>query len=631
MPNFAPNSIIYLGNVPFDNSYRHTMTFANATEQAAYFSSVCNRALDNSSYTYVRMNNSIRVPFNAEELYTYDYCMYKNANYGNKWFYAFIVGVNYVNENMTEIELELDVMQTWYFDYTLVQGFVEREHVNDDTRGLHLNAEPPMDLQYQKYIKSMQDNYPKFIVLLVTAVPNYKYYTNMAQGNMSFESFGMPTYNKILKNDGSFPVSGGIIQKQFSSVIPLIYNMSSDASMNTLLHDIQCFNVCGIGDAIVDMFSVPEGTFEWNDDNPTSVMPIFYFNDYEQENDSANDHEAYRIHYYDTNAQPQYTVITRYTLPKNGNVYHDTERLAWGNNVGNYTPKNNKLLVYPYKYIEIGDYTGRKQDLRFEYFDNLYENEEAEFRVEKPCNAEGTGYITPLRYQGGYERKACEPFTFSYTNKLPWSYSVYQNWSAQNQLVNQLAVIGGLATTTVAVVPGIAAAGKVLGKGLQAAERLHGAAQQKKIESTVDKAAGQFKSQANLVGMGVGLASVAGVIGSYDKMSRIPNEARGNTAGNSKAQCGYQEYYIARVYLREEFARIVDDFFSMYGYAIDRVKVPNRTGRRNWNYVKMQNSCHRGNVPADQMDIINSIYDKGITFWHTSDVGNYSLDNSIVS
>lgn len=68
----------------------------------------------------------------------------------------------------------------------------------------------------------------------------------------------------------------------------------------------------------------------------------------------------------------------------------------------------------------------------------------------------------------------------------------------------------------------------------------------------------------------------------------------------------------------------------MYGYQVDSVKVPNRTGRRNWNYVKMQNSCHRGTVPASDMDKINSIYNAGITFWHTSDVGNYSLDNSII-
>ena len=88
-------------------------------------------------------------------------------------------------------------------------------------------------------------------------------------------------------------------------------------------------------------------------------------------------------------------------------------------------------------------------------------------------------------------------------------------------------------------------------------------------------------------------------------------------------------YNIKQMVLQNEFAKIIDDFFTMYGYQTDRVKVPNRTGRPYWNYVKMQNSCHRGNVPSEDMSKINDLYDSGITFWHTPDVGNYSLDNTI--
>ena len=167
MPNFTPNGKIYIGHVPFDNSYRHTMTVTNAAAQQTYFSSVCTAALGGTDYTYVRMNNAIRVPFNAEKLYTYNYVMYQNANYGTKWFYAFIVEVNYVNENMTELVLELDVMQTWYFDYTLKQCFVEREHVDDDTWGIHLNPEPSMELEYIYDDFTEKHVIGSYIVLLV--------------------------------------------------------------------------------------------------------------------------------------------------------------------------------------------------------------------------------------------------------------------------------------------------------------------------------------------------------------------------------------------------------------------------------------------------------------------------------
>ena len=38
---------------------------------------------------------------------------------------------------MTEIKIETDVIQTWLFDYTVKSSFVEREHVSNDTVGLH--------------------------------------------------------------------------------------------------------------------------------------------------------------------------------------------------------------------------------------------------------------------------------------------------------------------------------------------------------------------------------------------------------------------------------------------------------------------------------------------------------------
>ena len=40
------------------------------------------------------------------------------------------------------------MFSTWYQRFTYNQAFIEREHVNDDTIGLHLNDEPGLDMQY---------------------------------------------------------------------------------------------------------------------------------------------------------------------------------------------------------------------------------------------------------------------------------------------------------------------------------------------------------------------------------------------------------------------------------------------------------------------------------------------------
>lgn len=602
MPNFTPNGIIYIGNVPFDNSYRHTMTFASREAQAAYFASVCTQALARTDYTYIRMNNSIRVPFNAERLYTYDYVMYKNANYGDKWFYAFIVAVNYVNENMTELVLELDVMQTWYFDYTLTQGFVEREHVNDDTPGNHLNAEPAMDLEYI-YADYIPEYFTaKYAVFLVTAMPVYKDVTPLPI--LPDGSWGLPV-STLMATVGSKAVSGGFYQGQFSSCGYVFYDLNNVDSIKTMYRDMQAYNNAGAGDAIVDAFTVPWQAFAADD-----IIPLSW----------------------DTG---EYDV--RYTLKNNAKPMYYSILGTKPTNLNGYTPRNKKLLTYPYCYMEIGDYTGRTEDWRYEFFDD----ERPELEIKMFGNSDSIGYITPKNYNNVEigttlgTAKSYKPFSFEYGNKIPWAFSVYRNWASQNQVANQLAVMGSLGAIAMSIMPGINAAAGTLGKGIAMSNDLSkiiggGNLANQEIGYTLGKAGHDFAKNSSLAGVGAGLAGIASVYANYERMKKIPNQAKGNISGNSKFQAGYTGWYYSTVCLREEFARIVDGFFDMYGYQVDSVKVPNRTGRLSWNYVKMQNSCHRGSVPASDMDKINSIYNAGITFWHTSDVGNYSLDNYIV-
>lgn len=115
------------------------------------------------------------------------------------------------------------------------------------------------------------------------------------------------------------------------------------------------------------------------------------------------------------------------------------------------------------------------------------------------------------------------------------------------------------------------------------------------------------------------------------KASRQPNTARGGT--NSTAalvNIGSYTMGIRKYTARAEMAKQIDDYLSVYGYNVSVNKVPNITGRRSWNYVKTNGSSIVGKVPANVLAQINSLFDRGITFWHTNDVGNYALPNGIV-
>jgi hypothetical protein len=137
--SFAPTGSLYLlSNIPFDNKYEDVVNFADSSAQANYFLSKVSNTLDN--YTYIRKDHSIRVAINIESLYSVNYVMYKNYT-GSKWIYAFVKSRRYINDNNTEIEIETDIYQTWQFDVELLDSFVVREHVTDDTFGLHITDE----------------------------------------------------------------------------------------------------------------------------------------------------------------------------------------------------------------------------------------------------------------------------------------------------------------------------------------------------------------------------------------------------------------------------------------------------------------------------------------------------------
>lgn len=121
--------------MPLDNTYEHTIYFSSRSAQTSYFSAKAIYNLTAQSYQRVK-RGTMRVSVNAENLYNANYLMFQNAAFGSKWFYAFITSVEYINDAVSEISFEIDVMQTWLegsgLDYVLESCFVEREHTATD-------------------------------------------------------------------------------------------------------------------------------------------------------------------------------------------------------------------------------------------------------------------------------------------------------------------------------------------------------------------------------------------------------------------------------------------------------------------------------------------------------------------
>ncbi len=137
MAYIVPDSTIrILKNVPILSDRRNTLYFTTATAQEQYFFGLQKYARED--YTYLRQQQAIRVDILADNLLDCNYLMFKNSAFGNKWFYAFITNIEYVSNNCSIITYDIDEMQTFLFDYTLKQCFVEREHSETDNFGENL-------------------------------------------------------------------------------------------------------------------------------------------------------------------------------------------------------------------------------------------------------------------------------------------------------------------------------------------------------------------------------------------------------------------------------------------------------------------------------------------------------------
>ena len=89
-------------------------------------------------------------------------------------------------------------------------------------------------------------------------------------------------------------------------------------------------------------------------------------------------------------------------------------------------------------------------------------------------------------------------------------------------------------------------------------------------------------------------------------------------------------FWFKNMSMRHENAKIADDFLSMFGYATNKLKVPNITSRKEWNYLQTSSINIYGAVPNDASAELIEIYNRGLRFWHNpSHVGDYTLDNSI--
>ena len=133
--------------------------------------------------------------------------------------------------------------------------------------------------------------------------------------------------------------------------------------------------------------------------------------------------------------------------------------------------------------------------------------------------------------------------------------------------------------------------------------------------------------------LGGGIGDLLGLMKEMYIKSKVPPTSAGNVniADLNVAQKS-NGFSFTQMCIKSDYAKIIDDFFSMYGYKVTALKVPNITGRLNWNYVKTNNAIVESlSVPEIYLNEFKEMLNNGVTFWHNPQTFlDYSSSNSIV-
>lgn len=534
MSAISPQTNLKLLKNPLELDNNNQITFNNVNEQFNYFNSLPSINVEN--FTYQRKDYSIRYGACIDDILEYNYVMYQNEAYSDKWFYAFITDMKWLNDHTTEIIIKTDTFQTWQFDYTFKASFIEREHVDNDTIGLHT---VPENLESGEYIVEDQSS-AQFMNAHVVVGATWDWVHEKPAGQ-----FINGLYNGV--------------------IYYVIGDVSPTATINYLLN---IYADKGKSDAITGLFMVPDALTNYNNiswDYMSQAGGLSYF--------------PYKtLNYLETNDSVDM-----------GNFYVDKPYT----NVNGYVPKNNKLFVYPYKYIHANNNNGNSAEYMYEYFSTARCTFNTEGAICPGCSIR----TVPLKYKGTNINNS-EGLNLGKYPICSYNTDMYTNWLTQNS-VN----IGvSLASAGVGAVGGVA----MMATGTRAIA-----------------GAGAVTSSA---------LSIAGTLGQIHQYKTIPPQAEGNiNCGDVIYAGGKCTFSFYRMSIKQEFARIIDNYFTMYGYKVNIVKVPNLKSRLNWNYIKTIGSNIQGFIPTDFLQELKNLFDNGITLWHNPNTFlDYTQNNNII-
>jgi hypothetical protein len=565
-----PNTEIRLvENVGLSNDYKNQMDFNNSTDQALFFISKAKHTF--YDFTYQRELNAIKVPIPYDDIVQVNYLMYKNISFTGKWFYGFITRKEYINPNTTRIYFEMDVYQSYLFEMQWLPSFTVREHTNrwnEDGSPVVNTLDEGLFYGDEYETVSIEQYKPYKDLYFLVIITKERMDTTFASGIYPTIN-GLPQplsyYVHPFKLDGSNPSI--MLAGEGAGLSPI-----KDLLQGLFKNEKAVNNVVSL--YVTDYIGIPMNY------NPTYSEYEFSRNVFSSVGVSDGTNTFTTLHLNDfPTYEPQ-----EVTFPNVWDAFNDVSE--------------SKLFMYPYTVTILDDFKGNRIELHNEYLrdGNLVIQVKGSIGTSNKVAYTVKNYMRARNAQ--VEDSEILGLEKAVINNNPNDLPILNEYLSaflqgnRNSLENQanstffngvLSIIGGVASGNVGAM----------------------------VSNT-----------------GNAFLSIQGMQAKIKDINNMP-PSMSSMGGNTYFDYGngINGLYIVKKQITFEHRQRLSEFFQMFGYKVNRLKIPNLKTRQHFNYVETIGANIKGNIPHEYLERIKNVFNNGVTIWHGDYVGDYSKVN----
>ena len=256
-----------------------------------------------------------------------------------------------------------------------------------------------------------------------------------------------------------------------------------------------------------------------------------------------------------------------------------------------YLPDNKKLYTYPYNMLHVTNNDGKSTDFRYEFFREVSDEAQTgtlHFEILISVQPNFEIIMVPWHYGGKEYFDYDQSIPLCEVPQIPWFTDAYTQWLGSSKIGYGLGLLGAGASITEGIAKGnpIAVAGGAI-------------------------------SATNTLGQWMAASHNAAI-------APMPYHAGGATA---KMIRGGATFYGYQKCVNEEDARVIDEFFTRFGYGVNHIGSIN-FHNTNWyhHYIKTVGCMAMGSCPSEYLRKIEDIFNNGITIWdgaYPRKIGSY--------